>query len=110
MANRPDVGAASPEEQAAATDLLVRTEAATAPFRDPVKAAAAGFDLQASLAASEKKRPGKSAALQRVDARPAGTGRMPMLHVANKANRADGKVLDPTAPETLMYRYEGGGR
>jgi hypothetical protein len=34
---------------------------------------------------------------------------MPMMHVGNKANKSDGKVLDPSAPETLMYGYEGDG-
>ncbi len=110
MANLADVGAASAEQKAAATDLLVRTEAATAQYADPAKAAAAGFDLQASLAKAEKKKPKKAAALQRVDAGGADPGRMPMLHVANKANKADGKVLDPTAPETLMYEYQGAGK
>lgn len=109
MPNLPDVAAASPEERPAATDLVVRTREATARYADPAQAAAAGFDLQASLAKAEKKRPGKAASLQRVDAAGPDAGRMPMLHVANKANRSDGKVLDPTAPETLMYRYDGGG-
>jgi len=110
MANLPDVGAASKEQQAAATDLLVRTEAATAQYSDPAKAAAAGFDIEASLAKAEKKRPGKAGAIQRFDAGGADSGRMPMLHVANKANKADGKILDPAAPETLMYAYQGGGK
>jgi hypothetical protein len=30
-----------------------------------------------------------------------------MLHVLNRANLHDGKVLDPSAPETLMYTYTG---
>jgi hypothetical protein len=111
MANLPDVAAASPEQRAAATDLLVRTEAASAPYADPAKAAAAGFDLQAGIVRAEKKRPGLADALQRIDAgHPAPGGRMPMVHVPDKANRADGKVLDPAAPETLMYGYRGHGQ
>ncbi len=109
MPNLPDVAAASPQQQAAATDLLVRTQDATAQYADPAKALAAGFDLQASLARAEKKRPGLARTLQRVDAGTPAKGGMPMLHVGNKANRADGKVLDPTAPETLMYGYQGHG-
>ena len=109
MPNLPDVGAASAEQRAAATDLLERTRAATAAYADTAKATAAGFDVQASLAKAERKRPGKAASLQRVDAGGAGQKGMPMLHVANTANRSDGKVLDPSAPESLMYAYAGGG-
>lgn len=107
MPNLPDVAAASPQQQAAATDLLIRTQAATTQYADPAKALAAGFDLQASLAKAEKKRPGLVGTLRRIDAGTPAKGGMPMLHVGNKANRADGKVLDPTAPETLMYGYQG---
>ncbi len=110
MAKLPDVASASPDQQAAATDLLVRTEAATAEYADVAKATAAGFDLQASLARSEKRRPGVAADLQRIDAGQQKPGaKMPMVHVANKANRTDGKVGDPSAPETLMYGYQGHG-
>ena len=109
MPNLPDVASASPQQRAAATDLLVRTEAATAAYADLAKAKAAGFDLQASLAKAEQKHPRLADALKRVDAG-GRSGRMPMVHVANKANRADGKVLDPTAPETLMYGYQGHGQ
>jgi hypothetical protein len=111
MANLADVASASPEEKAAAMDLLVRTEAATTQYNDLATAKAAGFDLQASLAKSEKKHPGEAARLQRADmAQETPDGKMPMLHVGNDANRKDGKVLDPNAPETLMYRYDGQGK
>lgn len=111
MPDLPDVGAASPQQQAAAKDLLVRTEAATAKYADPATARAAGYDLQASLTRAENKKPGLAKALERADsATPAMSGRMTMLHVGKKANKADGKVLDPTAPETLMYGYEGHGQ
>ncbi|MDP9072629.1 MAG: hypothetical protein M3N98_00395, partial [Actinomycetota bacterium] len=46
-----------PHQRAAATDVLVRTESATAPYADLAKATAAGFDLQASLAKAEQKHP-----------------------------------------------------
>lgn len=106
MPNLPDVSSASPQQQAAAADLLARTEAATAAYADPAKAQAAGYDLSASLARAEQKNSKLAARLQRVDAGEQ-LARMPMLHVANKANRHDGKVLDPSAPETLMYEYQG---
>jgi hypothetical protein len=106
MPNLPDIASASPEQQAAAADLLARTESATAAYADASKARAAGFDIQAALARAEQRNPGLARRMQRVDSgqMPA---RMPMLHVANKANRRDGKVLDPSAPETLMYEYQG---
>lgn len=111
MPNLAPVGSAPAQQQAAATDLLMRTEAATAQYADPAKAAAAGFDLQASLKNAEKRHPKLAQAIQRIDAGGAGAGgQMPMLHVANKANRTDGKVLDPSAPETLMYGYQGQGK
>src|SRR5947209_7527657 len=50
MAKLAPVAAASPEQQAGARDLLLRTEAATAQYNDLATAKAAGFDLQASLA------------------------------------------------------------
>ncbi len=40
MPNLPDVAAATPEQRAAATDLLRRTEAGTAGVHDPDVAAA----------------------------------------------------------------------
>jgi hypothetical protein len=106
MPNLPDVASASAQQQAAAADLLTRTEAATAPYADPAKAQAAGYDLQASLARAEQRKPALAQLIQQVDA---GTTpkRMPMLHVINKANLRDGKVLDPSAPEALMYEYAG---
>jgi uncharacterized protein (DUF2147 family) len=110
MPNLADLSRASPEQRAAALDLLVRTEAATAQYNDLAKAKAAGFDLEASLAKAEKKRPGRANQIQRIDAGQQTDGKMPMLHVGNPANHADGKVLDPSAPETLMYAYDGQGQ
>jgi hypothetical protein len=111
MPTLPDTAAASSTQQAAARNLLSQTEAATAKYADLKVAAAAGFDLTASLGHAEKKHPRLAASLQRRDAGTMASGtRMPMLHVANKANKDDGKVLDPSAPETLMYSYQGHGR
>ena len=121
MPTLPAIAAASSAQQAAARALLSRTEAATAKYADLKVAAAAGFDLTASLGHAEKKHPRLAASLRRLDAGTMTSGtmasgtmasgtRMPMLHVANKANKDDGKVLDPGAPETLMYSYQGHGR
>jgi hypothetical protein len=106
MPNLPDVSSATPQQQAAAADLLSRTQSATSSYADPAKAQAAGFDLQASLARAEQRLPGLARRMQRVDAG-ATPARMPMLHVVNKTYLRDGKVLDPSAPEALMYEYEG---
>lgn len=108
MSNLPDVASATPAQRVAAADLLHRTEAATAKYSSIAAATAAGFDFAGSLARAEQKHPKMAAGLALVDAGK-GKGKMPMLHVANKANHVDGKVLDPNAPETLMYGYEGKG-
>jgi len=110
MPNLAPTASASTAQRAAAADLLNRTEAATAQYSDVAKAKAAGYDLQAGLARKEKKSPRVAAQLKRIDSGAAmSDAHMPMLHVGNKAKKADGKVLDPNAPETLMYSYEGHG-
>jgi hypothetical protein len=106
LPNLPDVASASPEQQAAAADLLSRSESATAAYSDIAAAKAAGFDLDAGIAHAEQMQPRLAALIQAVDAGQKPT-RMPMVHVANKANLHDGKVLDPSAPEVLMYEYQG---
>jgi hypothetical protein len=111
MPNLPDVSTASPARQAAAIALLTQTEAATKKYEDLATAKVAGFDLTASLTSAERRKPRLTAALAKIDASGMPSdGRMPMLHVGNKPNRADGKVLDPSAPETLMYEYHGDGK
>ena len=106
MPNLPDVGSASRDQQAAAADLLARSESATAPYSDAAAAKAAGFDLDASIAHAEKRNPRLVQLIQAVDSGQT-PQRMPMVHVASKAYLRDGKVLDPSAPEVLMYEYEG---
>jgi len=106
MPNLPDVASASPGQQAAAADLLARSESATATYSDIAAAKAAGFDLDAGIAHAEQMHPRLAELIQAVDAGQT-PPRMPMVHVANKANLHDGKVLDPSAPEVLMYEYEG---
>jgi hypothetical protein len=106
MSDLPDVASATPEQKAAAADLLARSESATAPYSDPAAAKAAGFDLDAAIAHAEQRNPRLARLIQTVDAGQT-PPRMPMVHVANKANLHDGKVLDPSAPEVLMYEYQG---
>jgi hypothetical protein len=110
MPNLAPVTAGTPQQQSAARSLLVATEQATAPYGNLATAKAAGFDLQASLAQAEKKHPQLATTIARSDAGAMPrSGMLPMLHVGNTANRGDGKVLDPNAPETLMYEYLGHG-
>jgi hypothetical protein len=97
--NLPDTASATPQQTAAAKDLLARTIAATAAYRDPAVATRAGFDVQAAWDRRQKL---LTAAGRKARAR--GT-----VHVPNKANRADGRILDPTAPETLVYRRSANG-
>ncbi len=105
------VGSATAQQRAAATQLLLQTEAATAKYRDPAAAKAAGYDLSASLARHERKAPRTADLMKRIDAGTGSSaGKMVMLHVGNKARHRDGKLLDPNAPETLMYAYQGNGK
>jgi hypothetical protein len=108
MPNLPDVASASDSQRAAATELLVRTEAATAKYSDSAVAKSAGFDVSASLARAEQRHPKLAKLLALADSG-SSPKRMPMLHVPNPANRHDGRVLDPDAPEALMYAYTGNG-
>lgn len=97
--NLPDTASATPQQTAAARDLLARTIAATAAYRDPAAATRAGFDVQAAW---DRKQKLLSAAGKETRARGA-------VHVPNKAHRTDGKILDPNAPETLVYRRSAEG-
>jgi hypothetical protein len=92
--NMPDVGAATPEQRAAATDLLNRTEAGTAAFNDPAAAKAAGYDINPLISNAYRAYHGA-------------TGKAAMMHV-QKAHR-NGAVLDPNAPDDLMYDLQGDG-
>ena len=107
MPVQPDVAAATPEQQAAALDLLKRTEAATAEYADVAKAKAAGYDLQAALDRLARTKPAKFRRLTMAGA--TSMGRMPMVHVPNKDFARDGAVLDPAKPESLMYEPDGSG-
>jgi hypothetical protein len=87
--NLPSVAAAGDDERARAEALWKASVAGAARWRDP--AAAAGFRFK--------------------DRDEAGPGRpVRFLHVPNPAFRADGRVLDPSRPETLVYWNGPGDR
>jgi hypothetical protein len=73
----------TPAQARAAAELARRTAAATARYRDHRVAVADGYRAT-----------GKLAGLQ--------------VHFENKANQRDGRLLDPDAPEMLVYAAEGG--
>jgi hypothetical protein len=73
-----DVASATPEQRAAAQRLLDDTIAATAAYRDPAAAEAAGYVFLLD-------------------------GPPHVYHVPNPAYRRDGRVLDPEHPESLLY-------
>ncbi|MDR3662708.1 MAG: hypothetical protein P4L86_20395 [Mycobacterium sp.] len=108
MANLPDVASATPAQRAAATDLLTRTEAATAGLSDVNAAKAAGFDIAAQLGASEQHNDKVAKRIAEIDAQGA-AGPELTIAVLNKSNVKNAGVLDPTAPQALLYRYEGKG-
>jgi hypothetical protein len=88
--NLPDVAAAADDERAKAEALWKDSIANAERWRDPEAAAAAGFWFRDnSLAANRPVR---------------------FLHVPNPAWRADGRVLDPARPETLIYWRDPDGR
>ena len=88
--NLPDVAAATDEQQARAEALLTASVASAERWRDPEAAVAAGFRFRGGDAGPER--------------------RARFLHVPNPAWRADGRVLDPERPETLVYWNGPGGR
>lgn len=68
----------TPEQQAAAAKLAAETKAEIARFADVNVALAAGY-------------------------RPIGIGNAKTVHYGNRAYAKDGKILDPTRPEDLVY-------
>ena len=89
--NLPSVAAASDDERARAEALWKASVAGAARWRDQEAATAAGFRCK--------------------DRNDAGSGRpVRFLHVPNPAWRADGRVLDPSRPETLVYWNGPGDR
>jgi hypothetical protein len=90
--NLPEVAAASDQERARAEALWKASVAGAERWRDPQAAAAAGFRFRAT------------------DGEAAPGRRVRFLHVPNPAWRADGRVLDPARPETLVYWNGPGDR
>jgi hypothetical protein len=90
--NLPDVAAATDAERARAEALWTASMAGAERWRDPQAAAAAGFRFQGTGGAAGQRQRGR------------------FLHVPNLAWRADGRVLDPTRPETLVYWRAPGDR
>jgi hypothetical protein len=89
--NLPSVAAASGDERARAEALWKASVAGAGRWRDQEAATAAGFRFK-----------GRDEA---------GSGRpVRFLHVPNPAWRADGRVLDPSRPETLVYWNGPGDR
>jgi hypothetical protein len=89
--NLPEVAAATGEQRATAEALWKASMANAERWRDPEAAAAAGFRFR--------------------DDGGAGPGRqVRFLHVPNPSWRADGRVLDPARPETLVYWNGPGDR
>jgi hypothetical protein len=87
--NLPEVAAASDDERARAEALWRASEANAERWRDPDAAAAAGFRFRDEDDAGRPVR---------------------FLHVPNPAWRADGRILDPARPETLVYWNGPGDR
>jgi hypothetical protein len=86
----PDVAAATADERARAEALWKASAAGADRWRDPEAAEAAGFRFR-----DDEAGPGR---------------RVRFLHVPNPAWRADGRVLDPARPETLVYWTGPGDR
>ena len=80
---RPAGGPPTAEQQRAAAAMAERTTAAVARYTDYRAAVAAGYRLD-----------GPQEGLQ--------------LHFSNKAYQNDGRIMDPEAPETLVYAGEHG--
>jgi hypothetical protein len=81
--NLPDVAAAAAEERHRAEALWRDSIANAQRWRDPQAATAAGFRFKDDRRAADRP--------------------VRLLHVPNPAWRADGRVLDPARPETLIY-------
>jgi hypothetical protein len=87
--NVPEVAAATDEERARAEALWKASAASAEQWRDPDAAAAAGFRFKDRDEVGPERR-------------------VRFLHVPNPGWRADGRVLDPARPETLVY-WDGPG-
>lgn len=93
---RVDISGLDPAQVAELEQLVADTEASTAKYRDIEVAKADGY----AFAPDAQVRVDRALAL----GRPA-----PNLHMAKNANRRDGRVVDPSAPETLLYWLDADG-
>ena len=98
LAELPDVACATAADTQAATDLLHRTIAATAQYRDIQAATSAGFQVDAAFRKYASEHPN------------ARKNRPQIVHVPNPTYRNDGNVADPNAPETLIYLRDTSGK
>jgi hypothetical protein len=89
--NLPEVAAATDDQRASAEALWKASVANAEQWRDPEAATAAGFRFKGTDEAGPDRR-------------------VRFLHVPNPAWRADGRVLDPARPETLVYWNGPGDR
>jgi hypothetical protein len=87
----PEVAAATDDQRAKAEALWKASVATAEQWRDPDAATAAGFRFKDKDEAGPERR-------------------VRFLHVPNPAWRADGRVLDPARPETLIYWNGPGDR
>jgi hypothetical protein len=87
----PDVPLATPAQRRAAVALWHRLRGVTARWRDVAAAAASGFDTHLA-------------------ARTPGDDSVGYLHAEHRRYSADGHVLDPNRPESLIYATEPGRR
>jgi hypothetical protein len=89
--NVPEVAEATDDQRAKAEALWKASVASAEQWRDPDAAVAAGFRFKDRDEAGPERR-------------------VRFLHVPNPAWRADGRVLDPARPETLIYWNGPGDR
>jgi hypothetical protein len=80
----PTLSLATAAQRSAAVRLLAEMRSAARPWRDPRRAAAAGFDMHLA-----RRRPGDTS--------------VGYLHAEHRPYRNDGIYLDPQRPETLVY-------
>jgi hypothetical protein len=85
----PDLALATPGQRRAATLLLARIRDATARWRDVSRAAASGFDTHLA-----RRVPGDDA--------------VGYLHAEHRRYSHDGRLLDPSRPESLIYATQPG--
>jgi hypothetical protein len=105
MPNLPDVALSSPQQRAAASNLLSRIEAGTAAYTSTDAAQAAGYDFAAGLAHA-KGNPRTARRMARING--GATALRPVVvRAVDNAVPRDRNVLDAGAPQALIYSYQG---